>query len=315
MPSNLGQGDGMVEPLDSYPIDHPLDHYEVFIAHAGLDTDAAIALADELVKTHELHCFLDADKIREGDVWPTVLKKAMVAASVIVVLVSEHSDDAYYLQEEVAIAVSLHRADPEAYRVIPVLLAGAEPDHRPYGTFILHALRQNGDSWTNVAAAVAVAAAAAGSAIDPCRSISNSTRGLDQLWAWLEPALTDKTQRVPEDYRMRYGLEGGDLVGVYQNGTVAQRASRDELDQRLESHQLRHIEVLDRSMAVNVAIWETHYPERVLDDRSKRLADDATDALADDLLSVLDIVEDAGFWLDDHYESVRQILRRRALHR
>jgi hypothetical protein len=279
--------------------------WAVFIAHAGADVAAARALAHELDVAHGVPCYLDAERLGGGDRWPTRLKEALASSRVIVVLVSDHSDAAYYQQEEVAIAIALMRDRPDVYRVVPVLVAGATQFEKPYGTFLLHHLQQTGDGWADVAATLAEMVAEAPRS--PTESIVSSTRMVDDVWARLEPALTDRRARVPEEYRARFASADGDVVRLL-HGTEDQRVTRDELEQRLSPEQLRHIEVLERSMAVNVALWEERYPERVLDGRSRRLAEAAVDALGEDLAGVLTTVEDAGLWLDDHYLEVRSIV-------
>ena len=279
--------------------------WEVFLAHAGADVDAARALALELETRHGLRCFLDAARLRGGDVWPIRLKEAIVSSSVIVILVSNHSDRAYYLQEEVAIAVALMRDHPDDYQVIPVLVAGAAQFHKPYGTFLLHHLEQDRDGWGDVA--VSLAEAARRPRRSPTESMVRSTKDFDRLWARLEPALTDKDRRVPEEFRATFDYDSGDVVRL-THGREDQRVTRDEFENRLTAEQLRYVRVLERSMAVNVAIWEERYPERVLDKRSKRLASEAVDALRADLDGVLRTIEQAGLWLDDHYLEVRQVL-------
>jgi hypothetical protein len=238
------------------------------------------------------------------------LKRALAASRLVAVLVSKHSDNAFYLQEEVAIAICLHRKDPDAFRVIPVLTQDAEREHLPYGAFSLHALHVDERGWPPVAGAihaVLVTMPARSAAI----SLANSVRIVDEVWAGLEPALTDKDRRLPGQFRMRVATDGADLVSVRGDGGPQQRVARKELDERLSEEALEHLRVLERSMEVNRALWQAKYPDRVLDRRSRRAANEAADALAEDLTGVLDLVEQSGLYLDDHYLEVRQIAKNR----
>lgn len=280
--------------------------WDVFVAHAGPDVVPAHGLADAL-GAHGLRCFLDADRLRGGARWPIELKRTLARSAVIAVIVSKHSDAAFYLQEEVAIAISLHRRSPEAIRVVPVLLKGTKQSHLPYGTFSLHSVRLGNDGWPGVAEAIATILHDLPQR-SPGPALANSARLLDDLWAGLEPALQGKGHGVPDDYRLRFAADGEDVVGRFRQGGEAQRVTRAQLKRRLKKEQLRHIEVLERSMEINKAIWDERYPNRVLDRRSRRAANEAAAALAEDLSGVLDAVEQAGLWLDDHYLDVRQVV-------
>lgn len=107
---------------------------------------------------------------------------------------------------------------------------------------------------------------------------------------------------------MRFGIDGEDLVARQRDGFELQRLTRDELHQKLTRDQLQHLEVVERSMEINKAIWDDRYPNRLLDKRSRRAAQEAADALADDLNAVLTLTEPAGLWLDDHYSAVRAVV-------
>jgi len=285
------------------------ESWDVFIAHAGVDLGPAKELAAALL-THRLNCFLDAARLRAGDSWPIRLKAVLARSRVIAVLVSQHSDKAYYLQEEVAIAVAISRRPNASVRVVPVLLRGADQMHQPYGTFTRQALYEQQGGWP------AVASAFAHLLKDPpplqaSGAIARTTGLVDEIWAGLEPALFDRNDpRRPEDFGMRYGSDGEDLVARWRNGGEAQRVTREQLDERLRLNPdlLHHIEVLERAMEINKAIWDDRHPRRVLEPQSKQIAEEAARAMAEDLAGVLDTVVDAGMWLDDHYKAIRRIV-------
>jgi hypothetical protein len=280
--------------------------WDLFLAHAGPDLPVAKDLAALLTNDYQLSCFLDARKLEPGHAWPTRLKEAIVSSSVIVVLVSEHSDKAFYLQEEVAIAIHLYREAPDSIRVVPVLRRHAKREHLPYGTFALHALHEDERGWPPIAAAINGIV----TTLRETRAMSSLARSvhlLDELWTGIEPALTDRGNRVPAEYRLRFMTEGDDLIARHRVGGELQRVSRVELDKRLSAEDLDYLHLLERSMEVNRAVWEAKYPNRVLDKRSKRAAEEAADALAEDLGGVLDLMERSGLWLDDHYQVVRNI--------
>lgn len=280
--------------------------WDVFIAHAGADAGPAKALSAALAAVG-LKGFLDAAHLRAGDSWPTRLKVVLARSRVIAVLVSRHSDAAYYLQEEVAIAVALSRKQPSSVHVVPVMLRGADQMHLPYGTFTRHALYEEPGGWAAVAGALATLIEQL-PPLRPSTAIGRSTELVDEIWAGLEPALMDRSARLPEDYGVRYQSDGDDLVARWRTGGEAKRVTRAELEETITPELLHHIEVLERAMEINKAIWDERYPRRVLERQSKRAAEDATRAMAEDLAGVLKTVEDAGLWLDDHYLEVRRIV-------
>src|SRR5262245_37835676 len=283
------------------------ESWDVFIAHAGADVAAARALSAELT-ARRLTSFLDAARLRAGNGWPTRLKAALARSRVIAVLVSPHSDKAYYLQEEVAIAVALFRQRPSSIRVVPVLLRSATRMHLPYGTFTRHALYEKRGGWPAVARAL-VTLLKKLSPLKVSSAIGRSSQIVDEIWAGMEPALFDKKDpRRPRDFDMRYRSDGNDLIARDRDGHEVQRVTRKQLNERLTPDLLRHIEVLERAMEINKAIWDERHPRRVLERRSKRAAENAARAMSEDLAAVLNTIERAGMWLDDHYLDVREIV-------
>ena len=186
--------------------------------------------------------------------------------------------------------------------------------HLPYGTFTRHALYEEQGGWSAVASALATLL----EELPPRQrsgAISRSTELVDEIWAGLEPALSDKASRLPEDYGLRYQSDGEDLVARWRNGGEAQRVTREQLEKKITPELLHHIEVLERAMEINKAIWDERYPRRVLDRGSKQAAEDAARAMGEDLAGVLDTIEQAGLGLDDHYLDVRRIVKQTAARR
>jgi hypothetical protein len=110
--------------------------YDFFIAHAGPDREAAERLFELLIQ--QANVFLDTRSLELGDRWGVVLSEAQRQSRITVVIVSPHTDDSFYQQEEVAAAIDLARR--ESHRVVPVFLEGAldESTSIPYGLRSLH---------------------------------------------------------------------------------------------------------------------------------------------------------------------------------
>lgn len=111
--------------------------YDVFIIHAGGDGDAADALRAALVANGQ-RVFLDRAELTAGEPWPTRLRFAMTHTRRFAVMLSARCEGAWYVQAEIARAVSLVRGDARR-RIVPIWLdaEGSEPG---YGLEHLHGL-------------------------------------------------------------------------------------------------------------------------------------------------------------------------------
>ena len=227
----------------------------------------------------------------------------------IAILVSEHSDSAFYLQEEVAIAVRLLRGNPEAVRVVPILLHGTRVDDMPYGTSILEFLSEQSGGLGGVAAGLDEIVRTLPER-GPGISLGRASEGVDEMWVRTERAVSIVPSTVPSQHRLRFHPDGADLVASSTASPIALRVTRGELESRLTGAQLAHIAVLERSMEINKAIWDERYPKRLLDKRNRRKAEEALVAMGDDLEDVLSMIEQSGLWLDDHYVEIRAALKR-----
>lgn len=114
--------------------------WDFFIAHAGPDLDVAEQLFGYLSTRSRV--FLDSKCLLPGDDWDQVLSQAQSESDITVVLVSRHSDSAYYQREEIAAAIA--KAREEAHRVVPVYLQAAEMQRVPYGLRIKHGIHMEG---------------------------------------------------------------------------------------------------------------------------------------------------------------------------
>jgi hypothetical protein len=282
--------------------------WDFFIAHAGPDLPTAERLANAL-KALGTRPFLDARKLTPGDSWPVDLKKALVASRVMVVLISPHSDEAYYQKEEVAIAIELLRAGSRSFRIVPVLLKGASRADLLYGLYTLHYLAEDAGGLDTVANGLV--------ALLPHRKeepvtveLAQATERMDEFWAHAEGAFgTEISGSLPKEFRHRYSAEGEDIV-ARSHGHEVKRITRAEFEQLLKPEDLEYIAVLEKSMDVNLALWRLKYPNRVLNPADRQVAEQALGAMGEDLSGVLDSLEDAGFALDDHYKVVRRVLKR-----
>jgi hypothetical protein len=118
-----------------------LFEWDIFLAHAGSDTDSAEVLYELLSESAKV--FLDSRSLELGDDWDQALMRAQSSSLITVVLVSTQTDQAYYQREEIAAAIQMAREDPEAHRVIPVFLEEqlSTSSQVPYGLRMKHGLQ------------------------------------------------------------------------------------------------------------------------------------------------------------------------------
>jgi len=109
--------------------------WDVFLAYASPDRGRARVLYQAMVGSG-LSVFFDEAVLRLGDNWHRMLPGHLRSSAVVVVLVSSHTREATYENEEVVMAVNQVRR--EGARLAPVRLqAGAD---LPYGAQSLHAI-------------------------------------------------------------------------------------------------------------------------------------------------------------------------------
>lgn len=117
--------------------------HDIFIGYATPDADTALRLYDSLIGSDaSVDIFLDRKSLGLGDAWDEVIPEALKASRVILILVSERVEKAWYTRNEVQQAVEFARDASKGRRVVPVFLDGRPgPDsHIPYGLRILHGL-------------------------------------------------------------------------------------------------------------------------------------------------------------------------------
>jgi hypothetical protein len=282
--------------------------WDFFIAHAGPDIASAKEVTRILEEVHGTRCFVDFRDLAAGAPWQRELKNALSSSDVVVVLISRHTPSAWYQEEEVALAVNLSRAQPEAHHIAPVLLGDTSPQDLPYGLGRLNAVRE-ADGGLDTVCRRLVAALRGQQSRPEAAALGHASQMVDQVWSRVEETYTGQPRHRPDGYGLIYGERDGDLVALH-DGTEVQRVTRDELVNRLSPQELEYIKTLEKSMEVNLAVWEEAYPLRTTDARRKDAVDRAVAALAEDLDGVLESLGSAGMILDDHYLAVRSIVRK-----
>ena len=93
--------------------------WDFFIAHAAAD----IRVAEQLFSLlSQCRVFLDSKSLLPGDDWDRELIRAQADSLITLILVSQHTDRAYYQREEIAIAIRKARDSKMKHRVIPLFL-------------------------------------------------------------------------------------------------------------------------------------------------------------------------------------------------
>ncbi len=128
--------------------------WDFFIAHAGADKE----LAENLYALigSRARVFLDSRVLQLGDNWDSELAQAQNHSWITVVLVSNHTDAAYYQRDEIANAIAMARKDKDKHRIIPVYLDGKTPNTDiPYGLRLTQGISmESTDNLSTIAAAL-----------------------------------------------------------------------------------------------------------------------------------------------------------------
>jgi hypothetical protein len=115
------------------------ERWDFFIAYASPDQMAAETLFELL--SSPFRVFLDRRNLLPGDDWSSRLSAAQSLATVTLVLISSHTDIAYYQREEIARAIELTRREDDLHRVVPILLdEPANTVQLPYGLRLKQAI-------------------------------------------------------------------------------------------------------------------------------------------------------------------------------
>ena len=126
--------------------------WDFFLAHAGKDTETAETLYELLIPHSGV--FLDSRTLKLGDDWDVALAEGQRQSLITVVLVSSHTDRAYYQREEVAAAIQLSREHPDSHRVVPIYVTedSGYPPSTPYGLQLKHGIKVDAQSTIQVCA-------------------------------------------------------------------------------------------------------------------------------------------------------------------
>lgn len=121
--------------------------HDLFLAHSPGGRPSATALYSLL--QGQIRVFLAERSIPPGDRWDRAIAAAQRASRATAILIAQDADDSWYLGDEIVTAIALHRAAPDAHRIIPVLLAQGVPV--PYGLSHVQVLDASGDALPEVA--------------------------------------------------------------------------------------------------------------------------------------------------------------------
>jgi len=138
------QSFAMAPPAIAVPHPDAMDDaIDVFVAHATPDTAIAEGLYDALRRLRpDVRTYIATRDLVLGDPWDIVLPRALRRARVIALVISEHTDSAWYLRTEIAEAIDQVRAPGSSTRCVPCFV-GSRPAAQssvPYGVRILHGL-------------------------------------------------------------------------------------------------------------------------------------------------------------------------------
>lgn len=136
---------------------------------------------------------------------------------------------------------------------------------------------------------------------------------IDKMADQIDRFITKKPEpEVPEEHRRKFEKEGDTIVSKF-HGKVQQRITAQDL-QKLPEATLRHVQVLEKSMENHYAVWAVVYPQlaTMVDPIAKAKIEqqlkEIIKEMKGDLVGILEFLEQAGFYLDDHYIHIRNVV-------
>jgi WD40 repeat protein len=102
-------------------------HYDVFLSHNSADKAAVELIAHRLQGEASLNPFLDKWHLIPGEAWQEALAEALAQSATVAVFVGPSGVSPWH-NEEMRVALDKAVRTRDEYRVIPVLLPGAEPE-------------------------------------------------------------------------------------------------------------------------------------------------------------------------------------------
>ena len=128
-----------------------------------------------------------------------------------------------------------------------------------------------------------------------------------------------KGKKEPEggDDRWRYKISVDEKsIVVKQDGRTVQTLTRPELESRLKPDHLGHVKVYEASMQKYYKRWQQLYPKKdasadeLVNIKLEEQLTDQVRKMKDDLVGIVDFLQSIGVHLDDHYDQVRDVVKR-----
>jgi hypothetical protein len=234
------------------------------------------------------------------------LSRMMSEAGVVVLIVSHRGGPAFWAQEDVATVRSVLADGSQANHIAIVLDATTARSVLPHDLASATAYDAGATGWAAVATNLT---ADAREASRPATvMVGNSMSFVNEIYDDLMSANTGQPAPDRDSHDQLFEPAGDDLV-VRSHGQVRTRITPDEYEQRLTPGQLEDVARIEKAMEINLAEWKRVYPTRAVNAADHALFVRVKNALVEDFDSLRHLLEDSGFWLDDHYLSVREALR------
>jgi hypothetical protein len=95
--------------------------WDYFIIHSQADSEVVSKLHDALVDAGK-RVFWHRAGIQPTDDWVKKLRAAQTETNCFIVLITKNLPSAHFAQDEILIAIDLHRKEPDRHRVLPVIM-------------------------------------------------------------------------------------------------------------------------------------------------------------------------------------------------
>lgn len=250
-------------------------------------------------------CLLRATNGAGRDGGANPLSRVMSESGVVVLVVSDRDGATFWTREDMATIRSLLAEGSQANQIALVLVDGMARGELPRDLASATAHDAQPAGWAAVAAALAADARAA--ARPATVMVGHSMSIVNDIYDDLTTANTGQPAPARDTHDQLYEAAGDDLV-VRSHGKVRTRITPAEYQQRLTPGELEDVARIEKAMETNLAEWRRVYPTRAVNAADHAVFARVKKALGEDFKRLQRLLEASGFWLDDHYLSVRDAL-------
>jgi hypothetical protein len=271
--------------------------FDFFMSHASpdkVDVEEYAGLLDGFGAS----VAFDKYHIRPGEDWIDRVLELLDSSKICLVFVSTHSSAALVQGHETFLGRYLAKKYPERHLVLPIYLRGAPPQTDLLGLQTTSGYREDTQSRPDIAKDLIEQRDRLGDAAN------RAMRAIDMIddlaMKWLFPPGHDR-------FGVRFTLDGAS-IHLTQHDFPAGSIERDEFDTMLSTEDLRLVSHLEHKLELLYREWERNDLDTVMSRDAQARADEFARLMGGEVVKLLDLLQNAGFQLSDHYGHIRAVV-------